>query len=537
MKFFRNSICVLGLLLGMTVFCSPLLADPPSRVGRLNFMDGSVSFRSGSLDEWSAAALNYPMTTGDGLWTSQNSRAEVHIGSSAIRLAAGTDISFLNLDDQTVQIQLPGGSLDVRLRHLTQGNVFEIDTPNASVSLVVPGTYRVDVEDNGDARATVRVGQAEVTVGNQAFAVATGQSATVPQANPAGYWIQAAGPLDDWDAWCGARDQIEDTIASTKYVPADVVGVEDLDRYGTWTTTADYGPMWQPNDVASDWAPYSNGYWAWVEPWGWTWIDYSPWGFAPFHYGRWVHAGDHWGWIPGKAVPKMRPVYAPALVIFMGGDRWKPTPGAGGGVGWFPLGPREAYVPPYQVSKTYLHDLNIAAVPNYDDSVANRPRHTYLNRNVPGAVREIPSQSFGKAQSGPIKTFSPPARDIARAPIMGTTAEIVPQRESITARPMPPQGSVSRPPDRMTSRSVVARTAPPPAPLPFDARQKALAANKGRPLDQSTLRTISKAAPTQRTFTVRVANAKNIKQVKPPVANPKDVKTDKPPLLQQQPSH
>ena len=398
--------------------------------------------------------------------TSQNSRAEVHIGSSAIRLAAGTDISFLNLDDQTVQIQLPGGSLDVRLRHLTQGNVFEIDTPNASVSLVVPGTYRVDVEDNGDARATVRVGQAEVTVGNQAFAVATGQSATVPQANPAGYWIQAAGPLDDWDAWCGARDQIEDTIASTKYVPADVVGVEDLDRYGTWTTTADYGPMWQPNDVASDWAPYSNGYWAWVEPWGWTWIDDLPLGLRSVPLRPMGSRRRPLGLDSGKGRTEDASRIRSRPGHLHGRGQVEAHPGRRRGSGLVPPGPREAYVPPYQVSKTYLHDLNIAAVPNYDDSVANRPRHTYLNRNVPGAVREIPSQSFGKAQSGPIKTFSPPARDIARAPIMGTTAEIVPQRESITARPMPPQGSVSRPPDRMTSRSVVARTAPPPRRCP-----------------------------------------------------------------------
>jgi hypothetical protein len=42
-----------------------LFADPPSRVGRLNLVDGQVSFRSGSLDDWGQAYLNYPVTLGE----------------------------------------------------------------------------------------------------------------------------------------------------------------------------------------------------------------------------------------------------------------------------------------------------------------------------------------------------------------------------------------------------------------------------------------------------------------------------------------
>ena len=53
-------------------------------------------------------------------------------------------------------------------------------------------------------------------------------------------------------------------------------------------TCPNTAPMWMPNGVAADWAPYRYGHWVWISPWGWTWVDDASWGFAPFHYGRWV---------------------------------------------------------------------------------------------------------------------------------------------------------------------------------------------------------------------------------------------------------
>ena len=108
-------------------------------------------------------------------------------------------------------------------------------------------------------------------------------------------------------------------MASVRYVPRAMIGVEDLDDNGTWSIVAAYGTVWVPR-VPAGWAPYRFGHWAWIEPWGWTWIDDAPWGFAPFHYGRWAFVGDRWVWIPGAIVA--RPVYAPALVVFVGGNGW-----------------------------------------------------------------------------------------------------------------------------------------------------------------------------------------------------------------------
>ena len=84
--------------------------DPPSRVARLGYMEGSVSFQPAGESDWVQAVANRPMTTGDKLWADKDSRAELQLGSAVIRLNANTGFSFLNLDDHTVQIQLTSGS-------------------------------------------------------------------------------------------------------------------------------------------------------------------------------------------------------------------------------------------------------------------------------------------------------------------------------------------------------------------------------------------------------------------------------------------
>src|SRR5271169_4369801 len=101
-----------GFLLAFVLGASSasLWADPPARVGRINFISGTVSFRSASLQDWAPATVNYPMSTGDHLWTDQDGRAEIHAGSTAFRLGPQTAFEFLNLDDRTIQVKVSEGS-------------------------------------------------------------------------------------------------------------------------------------------------------------------------------------------------------------------------------------------------------------------------------------------------------------------------------------------------------------------------------------------------------------------------------------------
>ena len=470
--------------------------DPPSRVGRLSYLSGSVSFRPGDVDDWTDATVNYPLHNGDHLWTDSDARAEITVGSSAFRLAPQSAFGFLALDDRTVQVRLAQGSLNVRVRDLGENESLEIDTPSGAVTLLRSGVYRVDVDSSGDTTSvTVRRGEAEVTASGSAFPVHPEQTAMVVGGDSPTYDVREAIRSDDWEDWCASRDRRWEDARSSRYVSRDVIGYEDLDDNGEWRTTPDYGPVWVPRNVATGWAPYRYGHWAWVEPWGWTWIDDAAWGFAPFHYGRWVYVGDGWAWVPGRVAA--RPVYAPALVVFVGGRNWSVAVGAGGGggVAWFPLAPEEPYYPAYHVSNTYVRNVNVTNVnvTNINVTNVNVTNINYRNRRAPDAVTVVSHETF--VGSRPVnRSVIVVARDrLDQARVVGFAARVTPTQQSVIGQPMVVEAR--RPPERVTTREVIVRRQPAAAPVPFAAREQALRANPGRPLDNATIRTLRTNTP------------------------------------------
>ncbi len=278
--------------------------DPPSRVARISFLDGTVSFQPGGAGDWGSAAMNRPVTVGDKLWADQASRAELQAGQATIHMGSMTALSFLNLDESIMQVRIAEGSINFRVRELREGDTYEVDTPNVAFTVKQAGAFRVDVSESGDATAITAIrGEGEVVAGGKTYAVHAGDRAEFDGVDNPEYKVTAApGAPDGLDRWSAERDLREDHSTSQKYVSPDVPGTADLDNNGTWNEEPDYGPVWYPNSEAPGWAPYSDGYWNYVGPWGWTWIGYEPWGFAPYHYGRWGLIGGRWGWCPGPDV-------------------------------------------------------------------------------------------------------------------------------------------------------------------------------------------------------------------------------------------
>src|SRR6266849_10790057 len=141
----RFTCLVVGVLLTAGGSVAQSEPDPPGRVGRLNFISGKVSFQPAGETEWEAVNPNRPITTGDHLWTDVNSRAELHIGTAALRMDSNTAFEFLNLDDSNVQVRLTQGSVNIKIRALADTETFEIDTPNLAFSILRIGEYRIDV--------------------------------------------------------------------------------------------------------------------------------------------------------------------------------------------------------------------------------------------------------------------------------------------------------------------------------------------------------------------------------------------------------
>jgi len=496
------------VLMASSVLLACAQGDPPGRVGRLSFMTGDVSYRPGDVDDWIQADFNRPLTTGDHLWTDDGARAELHIGGTALRLNARTAFEFLNLDDNNVQIRLAEGSLSIHVRNLGDQEAFEVDTPNLAFSVLRPGEYRIDVNpDNQTTNITVRAGNGEVTGGGQAFTVRAQQQVLVSGGDSITYDVAGAPQPDQWDGWCMARNNREDQSPSARYVSRDMTGYQDLDDNGSWRQVPDYGAVWVPNAMAADWAPYHNGHWAWVEPWGWTWVDDAPWGFAPFHYGRWVYVG-YWAWVPGPLAA--RPVYAPALVAWVGGASFGAAVSFGGGAGiaWFPLGPREVYVPAYNASPAYINRVNITntTIVNNVNITNVYVNKTYINRSAPGAVTAVPQNAFASARPVQSVAVRVDARAIQPAQIVNTAA-VAPSRQSVLGNSAPARASVKQPPAAIQNRPVVAKATPPPAAVPFAQRQQALSASPGRPLDQTQVQRLRAAQPAPARPMIRQAPA------------------------------
>ena len=496
--------CIWAVVLALvgSVLSAPLGAqddqdDPPTRVARLGYIQGAVSFQPAGENDWVEAVPNRPMTTGDKLWADRESRAELQLGSAVIRLSENTGVSFLNLDDHTVQLQLSSGTVNVRVRRLRGEDDFEVDTPNLAFTALEPGSYRVDAsEDGANTVITVRNGDGDATGNGQTYSVHAGQVGTFSGAESLYADVEQVGPPDEFDSWADGRDRRHDESRSAVYLSPDVVGYDDLDDNGDWRDDPNYGHVWFPH-AAYGWAPYHEGHWAWVDPWGYTWVDDSPWGYAPFHYGRWAFVGGRWGWIAGP--PTVEPVYAPALVVFIGGGG-----GWGGNVGWFPLGPREVYVPSYPVSQAYMTQVNVSntvvnttVVTNvYNTTVINKTTTitnvTYANRNVEGAVTAVPQAAFAGAQPVAKAAVKVTPQQIAAAPMV-THAAVVPTRQAVLGAHAATAGHVNAPPAAVMSRPVVAKKTPPPPPVPFAARQKALAAHPGQPVPKQQLASLRPA--------------------------------------------
>jgi FecR protein len=493
--FQRHGIVLFALLLLSAVGVSVALADdadPPGRAARLSLTKGAVSLQPAGVQDWTDAAVNRPLTTGDKLWADQDSRAEIDIGSAVIRLGSMTGFSFLNLDDQTAQMNVTAGTAIVHVRGLGDNQAIEIDTPNLAVTVQSPGDYRIEVNDSGDTTVVkVSDGDAQVTATGQTVPMHTQQAYTFTGTDQVSVDTGSVGAPDVLDQWSLDRDHHEEQaqVESNQYVAPDVEGAEDLGDYGTWQDTPDYGPVWTPTAVAADWSPYHYGRWVWVAPWGWTWVDDAPWGFAPFHYGRWTYLGSRWGWVPGPR--RVRPVYAPALVAWVGSPVAGITiaGGVGAGVAWFPLGPREVFVPGYHVSNNYVRNVNISNtnivnttyITNvYENRVSNV---AYVNRNRPGAVVAVSQSVFTSAQPIRGHTMRVSAGELAQMGAHGAAPAIAPVRDSVLGRGT--NVNVRRPPAAFVNRPVVARIAPPPAPVAFERQQEAIRANGNRPLARS----------------------------------------------------
>jgi hypothetical protein len=427
---------------------------------RVSYINGQVSFWRPGADDWAPAKLNTPLAPGDVLYAGPDGNVEIQVGPRAfVRAAEGTQIGLDNQEPDFLQLRVTGGLAALDLRELAPGHTVELGTPNAVFTVEQPGFYRLDVEQDSTTFRTHRGGAATMTpAGGAPAQIAVNQQVVVTGAESPRVETGAAPPLSPWDRWNYQRTDYAVAAASTRYVPSDVYGAEALDQHGSWRTVDTYGSVWVPAGVPVGWVPYSTGRWIWDPRYGWTWLEDAPWGWAPYHYGRWVFVRNYWAWAPGPVV--VRPVYSPALVVFLGG-------GVRVGVGvrplcWAPLAWGEPVFPwwgrrgfvgvatwrgwggPRVVNNVVVNRTTTVNVTNIN---------VYRNVTVNNAVVGVSADRFANHQDRPRRIDRAEVRELT--PVRGAI-DVKPVAASVTVA----AGGAAKPPASMQTRGVVA-TRPP----------------------------------------------------------------------------
>jgi hypothetical protein len=529
--FGRTTIKLLAGFVGASLITCTVMAqtpiEPPGRVGRLAFADGTVSFHDDEENGWTRAVVNTPLTTGDALWTEPNSRSEISLAGTRIRMDGSTELDMSQIDDSRVRLQLAQGRLDVKTAQMDTSQPYEILTPRGAITLQQQGDYYIEAGSQQDpTRLGVRSGAAQIQgLNGQVLAVRPGE---VGEVYGDGSSMQLktfrATPPAPAAAWA-SRDRQVVYDQQPQHLPVGMTGYEDLNAYGNWINDGSYGQVWVPRSTPAGWAPYRTGHWSYVKPWGWTWIDEQPWGFAPYHYGRWANSNNRWVWVPPQR--EERPVYAPALVAFVGGLELAAQLGNQnrntGPVGWFPLGPREVYVPPYSTDRDYYQRINRAArmedrelqgrweraqrreafVAGQNSVLANQrfatvvPSQAFVrSQPVQRAALNVPADRLARVAVAPVSAPPAPTASVASVP----DAKAAAKPESADQRPAPadprrPGNTKAAPPDVAVAKTAAAEM--PTLAKPQSAERRAAPGPKVASTD-SKAGTDAKAAPALR---------------------------------------
>jgi len=464
----RRIVAILAMLAAVMLGPARVPAqDPPApeqateaTPARVSYINGQVSFWRPGAQEWAEARVNTPLSPGDLLYTGQDGSVEVQFGPRAfVRAGNGTQLGLDNQEPDFVQFRITSGHAALDVRELAAGNTVEMATPNAAFTVERAGYYHVDLQEDSATFRSHRGGSATITpAGGTATPLATNQQIVVTGTETPRVDAGPAPQLTAWDRWNYQRTAYLLQPSLTQHVSASMYGTEALAQHGAWRTEESYGSVWVPTAVAPGWVPYSTGRWIWDPRFGWTWLDDAPWGWAPYHYGRWVFVRNYWAWAPGPVV--VRPVYAPALVVFLGGPV-AVTVGVRP-LHWAPLGWGEPIIPwwgrPGFVGVASWHGWGGPRVVN--NVVINRTTNVqvtnitvYKNVHVHNAVVATPADRFGHGAVRPTRVDDARVRELT--PVRGAL-EVKPVAASV----MSGEGSATRPSARIQERKVVATRAP-----------------------------------------------------------------------------
>ncbi|MGD0782956.1 MAG: FecR family protein, partial [Candidatus Aminicenantales bacterium] len=278
---------------------------------RMSYVQGDVYVQRAQDLGYEKGEINLVVVQGDKIG-SRTGRLEIQLGrGNYLRLDNDTQVDLVNLpgrDGDPTKLHVLAGSVFLRVQALDREKNFEIHTPDASLYLLAAGSYRVDVRENRETEFSVLSGSAEAAGEEGSVSLGDGQRIGAANGRFTSEAVSLPGRGDDFGGWSEARDASYAPPAGRTYLPREYSDYEnELNENGRWVNEEEYGDVWVPRGVSSDWRPYSSGRWVWYPIIGWTWVSSDSWGWCTYHYGRWGWGSglgwywiprDHWGWGP-----------------------------------------------------------------------------------------------------------------------------------------------------------------------------------------------------------------------------------------------
>jgi hypothetical protein len=233
-----SSLALPGSMVGQVPAYRPY--PPPASVARVQYMSGEISLAQCDLDNWSAASQNQLLTPNTCVWADKNSRAELNLGNGLVRLNSETSVTLVALSQSTMQLKVNQGTVSLSVPRLRGGEIYEIDTPNATLTVMKPGVYRVDVFPKEDQSwVTVRRGMLAATGKGPAVNIDAGKQVRFQGENSLQHTAEKAPAPDGFDDWVRVRDERLAVFASRPFI----VG---------------FGPYWPAPPPTPFWGPYSH---------------------------------------------------------------------------------------------------------------------------------------------------------------------------------------------------------------------------------------------------------------------------------------
>ncbi|MEP7069232.1 MAG: FecR domain-containing protein, partial [Usitatibacter sp.] len=180
--------------------------EPPGRVARLAFTQGSVSVYQDPELGWDKAYVNTPITSENSIWTDRGSRAGLRVGGIAIHLDETTQLDVSLLDYRELDASIERGSANIRVRYKQPDGRITLSTPNARFTIRADGRYRIEVDPERDeSRLTVFAGDARMDSRGGGLRVAAGTTVRV-FGGPSSSYVTERARSDAFDRWADARD-------------------------------------------------------------------------------------------------------------------------------------------------------------------------------------------------------------------------------------------------------------------------------------------------------------------------------------------